>query len=164
MGAILFFSVQTRIWSAPHFVTSVSETFAGNIQKYIGVSVNNFIVTRLDAKCRIVLYLYVKITVKRLKGQGISYHRLPNGPLKSVWLRNIHRENPRPLAHTFVCSAHLTEDCFQPGVEIIPGFKKVKTLISSAIPTIFKFGSRDNGKKARPSSMRQIQNRERPLY
>ena len=50
---------------APHFVTSVSETFAGNIQKYIGASVNNFIVTRLDAKCRIVLYLYVKITVKR---------------------------------------------------------------------------------------------------
>ena len=50
------------------FATSVSEIFAGNIQKYIGASVNNFIVTRLNTKCRIVLYLYVKITVKRLKG------------------------------------------------------------------------------------------------
>ena len=88
---------------------------------------------------------------------------MPNGPLKNVWLRNILRENPRPRAHTFVCSAHITEDCFQPGVEIIPGFKKVKTLISSAILTIFKFGSRDNGKKAKPSSMRQIQNRERKV-
>ena len=81
---------------------------------------------------------------QKTKGTGISYHRLPNGPL-SVWLRNIRRENPGPRAHTFVCSAHFTEDCFQPGVETIPGFKKVKMLISSAIPTIFKFGSRDNG-------------------
>ena len=100
---------------------------------------------------------------QKTKETGISYHRLPNGPLKSVLLRNIRRENPRPRTRTFVCSAHFTEDCFQPGVEIIPGFKKVKTLISSAIPTIFKFGSRDNGKKARPSSMRQIQNRERTV-
>ena len=51
------------------FCDVVSEIFAGNIQKYIGASVNNFIVARLDAQCRIVLHLYVKITVKRLKGQ-----------------------------------------------------------------------------------------------
>ena len=94
---------------------------------------------------------------QKTKETGISYHRLPNGPLKSIWLRNIRRENPCPRTLTFVCSAHFKEDCFQPGVEIIPGFKKVKTQISSAIPTIFKFGSRDNDKKARPSSMRQIQ-------
>ena len=99
---------------------------------------------------------------QKTKGTRISYHRLPNGPLKSVWLRNIRRENPRPRAHTFVCSTHFTEDCFQPGVEIIPGFKKAKTLLSSAIPTIFKFGSRD-GRKARPSSLRQIQNRARKV-
>ena len=64
-GRILFFSVQTRIWSAPHIVTSVSETFAGNIQiKIHCASDNNFIATRLDAKCRIVLYLYVKLQSK----------------------------------------------------------------------------------------------------
>ena len=38
-GRHLVLSVQTMIWSALHFVTSVSETFAGNIQKYIGASV-----------------------------------------------------------------------------------------------------------------------------
>ena len=98
---------------------------------------------------------------QKTKGTGINYHRLPNGSLKSVWLRNIRRENPPPPAQSFVCSAHFTDDCFQPGVAIIPGFKKFKTLMSSAIPTIFKLGSRDNGRKARPSSMRQIQNPER---
>ena len=49
-------------------VSFCDEIFKRNIQKY-NASVSNFIVTRLDAKCRIVLYLYVKITVRRLKGQ-----------------------------------------------------------------------------------------------
>ena len=31
---------------------------------------------------------------RKTRGMDISY-RLPNGPLKDVWLRNIRRENPR---------------------------------------------------------------------
>ena len=49
---------------------------------------------------------------RKTKEMDISYHRLPNGPLRSVWLRNLHQENPRERANTYVCSAHFTPDCF----------------------------------------------------
>ena len=44
---------------------------------------------------------------QKTKGTDISYHRLPNGPLKSVWVRNIRRDNPRKSSHSLVCSVHL---------------------------------------------------------
>ena len=100
----------------------------------------------------------------KTKGSDISYHRLPNGPLKSVWLRNIRRENPRQRVNTFVCSAHFTPDCFQPSVELIPRYKKPKKLKPSAVPTLFAFPTKLKEVKGRPSSERQIKNRERQVY
>ena len=76
---------------------------------------------------------------RKTKETGISYHRLPNGPLTSVWLRNLRRENPRERANAYVCSAHFTPDCFEPNIELIPGFKKRKMLKPSAVPIIFAF-------------------------
>jgi hypothetical protein len=100
---------------------------------------------------------------RKTQGTDISYHRLPNGPLKSVWLRNIRRENPRQRSNTFVCSAHFTPDSFEPSVELIPGFKKPKKLKPSAVPTLFAFPSKLNEVKTRPSSERQIRNRARQV-
>lgn len=102
---------------------------------------------------------------RKTKGTDITYHRLPNGPMKSVWLRNLRRDNPRERGNTYVCSAHFTPDCFEPATEIIPGFKKRKTLKPSATPTIFAFPTKlINGNKTRPSSMKQIQNRAKQVW
>ena len=96
---------------------------------------------------------------RKTKGTDISYHRLPNGPLRSVWLRNLRREIPRERANTYVCGAHFTPDCFQPNIELIPGFKKRKMLKPSAVPTIFAFPTKAKENKTRSSSLRQIRNR-----
>ena len=60
---------------------------------------------------------------RKPRGMGISYHRLPRGPLKGVWLRNARRENPRKPANCYVCSSHFEPDCFEPSREIC-GYKK----------------------------------------
>jgi hypothetical protein len=65
---------------------------------------------------------------RKTKGTDISYHRLPNGPLRSVWLHNLRLENPRERVNTYVCSTHFAPDCFELNAEVIPGFKKRKTL------------------------------------
>lgn len=95
---------------------------------------------------------------RKAQGTDISYHRLPNWPLKNVWLRNIRRENPCVRFNSYVCSAYLTPDCFEPAKEIIPGFKKWKMLKPSAVPTIFAFPTKLHDNKPRPSTVRQIKN------
>lgn len=100
---------------------------------------------------------------RKTVGTGISYHKLPTGPLKNIWLRNIRRENIRANVHTRVCSEHFTEDSFEPAIEIIPGFKKSKKLKSTAVPTVFAFHTRANEDKTRPSSLKQIQSRARKV-
>ena len=41
---------------------------------------------------------------RKYKETDITYHRLPTGPLKTIWLRNIRRDNPRimPATRLFV--------------------------------------------------------------
>jgi hypothetical protein len=94
---------------------------------------------------------------KKTKGSDITYHRVPSGPTKSIWLRNIRRDNPRKLNNSFVCSVHFTPDCFIPATEIC-GRKKPKMLKPTAIPTLFEY----TRKKLPPrsSSLRQIRERE----
>ena len=95
---------------------------------------------------------------RKTKGTDITYHRLPSGSMKSTWLRNIKRDNPRKPEHSFVCSVHFEPECFEPAMEIC-GRKKPKTLKSSAVPTLFAFTKAKKG-TTRPSSQRQIKARE----
>ena len=76
---------------------------------------------------------------RKTKGTDISYHRFPNRPLRSVWLRNLRRDNPRERTNTYGCSAHFTPDHFEPNKELIPRFKKRKMIKPSAVPTVFAF-------------------------
>lgn len=62
---------------------------------------------------------------RKTKGTDITYHRLPSGSMKSTWLRNIKRDNPRKPEHSFVCSVHFEPECFEPATEI-SGRKKQK--------------------------------------
>ena len=66
--------------------------------------------------------------------------------------------------NTYVCSVHFTWDCFEPTMEIIPGFKKRKMLKPSAVPTIFAFPTKLNENKTRPSSVKQIENRAKKVW
>lgn len=94
---------------------------------------------------------------KTTKGTSITYHRVPSGPLKNIWLRNVRRDNPRKIINSFVCSAHFTPDCFIPATEIC-GRKKPRALKSSAIPTLFEHAKKKI--PPRSSSLRQINERE----
>ena len=100
---------------------------------------------------------------RKTRGMDISYHRLPNGPLKDIWLRNIHRENPRDRGYTYVCSAHFTPDCFEANTGLIPGFKKRKMLKPTAVPTVFSFPTKYSVNKPRLSSVKQIKSREKKV-
>jgi hypothetical protein len=51
---------------------------------------------------------------EKTKASDITYHRVPSGPTKSIWLRNIRRDNPHKLNNSFVCSVHFTSECFIP--------------------------------------------------
>ena len=99
---------------------------------------------------------------RKTRGMDISY-RLPNGPLKDVWLRNIRRENPRDRGYTYVCSAHFTPDCFEANTGLIPGFKKRKMLKPTPVPTVFLFPTKYSVNKPRLSSVKQIKSREKKV-
>ena len=100
---------------------------------------------------------------RKTKGSDISYHRLPSGPLRDVWLRNLRRANLRDHGYTYVCSTHFTPDCFETNTGLIPGFKKRKILKPQAVPTIFSFPTKSNVNKPRLTSIRQIRNREQKV-
>ena len=95
---------------------------------------------------------------RKTKGKGITYHRLSNGTLKSVWLRNIRRDNPHRPSNSFVCSAHFTVDCFYPATEIC-GHKTSKKLKRTAVSKLFSFPTTRNEETGRQSSRRQIEAR-----
>ena len=94
----------------------------------------------------------------KTKRKGITYHRLLIGPLKSVLLRNIRRDNPHRPSNLFVCSAHFTEDCFNPATELC-SHKASKKLKRTAVPTLFSFPTTRNEETGRQSSRRQIEAR-----
>ena len=94
---------------------------------------------------------------RKTKGSGITYHRVPSGPLKHTWLRNIKRENLCKLNNSFVCSVHFTPDCFIPAKEIC-GRIKPKMLKPTAVPTLFEYAKKMPYPRA--SSLRQIRERE----
>ena len=97
---------------------------------------------------------------RKTKGTKISYHRLPVGPLRNIWLRNIRRENPRSQGHSFVCSEHFSPDCYENEKEVILGFSnKGRKLKRSSVPTIFPFSTKSKEMHCRQSSTKQIQNR-----
>ena len=95
---------------------------------------------------------------RKTNGQGITYHRLPNGSLKSVWLRNMRRDNPHRPSNSFVCSPLVKEDCFYPTTEIC-GHKTSKKLKRTAVPTLFSFPTTRNEETGRQSSRSQIEAR-----
>ena len=66
-------------------------------------------------------------------------HRLPNGPLRDIWVRNLRRENLRDRGYSYVYSAHFTPDCSGANTGLIPAFKKRKMLKPTAVPTVFSF-------------------------
>ena len=76
---------------------------------------------------------------RNTKGMNISYHRLPNGPLRDIWVRNLRRENLRDRGYSYVYSAHFTPDCSGANTGLIPAFKKRKMLRPTAVPTVFSF-------------------------
>ena len=39
---------------------------------------------------------------RQTKCSDNTYHRLPSGPPKTIWLRNIRRDNPRRFNNSFV--------------------------------------------------------------
>ena len=100
---------------------------------------------------------------RKTRGMDISYHRLPNGPLKDIWLRNIRQENPRDRGYTYVYSAHFTPDCFEANTGLIPGFKKRKMLKPTAVPTVFSFPTKYSVNKPRLCSVKQIKSREKRI-
>ena len=93
---------------------------------------------------------------RKTKGKGTTYHTLPNDQIKSVWLRNIRRDNPRRPSNSFVCSAHFMENCFNPATEIC-GHKTSKKLKRTAVPKLFSFPTTRNEETSHWSSRKQIE-------
>ena len=158
---MLFFSVQTRIGSAAGFVTSLRASSSREIKIHIGALLKLAELEVIQSKMPHCAVPLCTNGSRKTKGMDISYHRLPNGPLGDIWLRNLRRTNPRDRGHTYVCCAHFTPDCFEANTGLIPGFKNRKTLKPMAIPTIFSFPTKSNVNKPRLSSVKQIKSREK---
>ena len=96
---------------------------------------------------------------RKTKGTSITYHRLPSGELKLVWLQKIRRENPRNEKHSFVCSEHFTPDCFQDAL-VQQTLKPRRILKSDAVPTIFLHAKEGNTRVSSDRRQRKLR-RER---
>ena len=80
---------------------------------------------------------------RKTKGQGISYHRLPQGEIRKVWLQRIRRENPRDARSSFVCSVHFTTGCFVEEI-VQRTLNPKRRLKSDAVPTVFLHSPKDS--------------------
>lgn len=84
-------------------------------------------------------------------GGRVSFHRIPSDQkTRKIWVNRIPRVNPRPVAYSYVCSDHFTEDAFEVSfMEQLTGEKQRRRLRTGAIPTIF---SRRSPMKSRKNS------------
>ena len=140
------------------FITGIKNTYKRAIQ----ISKTRSYYKQNAALCFAIVH---KLTIgsRKTRGMDISYYRLPNGPLKDIWLWNIHRENPRDRGYTYVCSAHFTPDCFEANTGLIPGFNKRKMLKPTAVPTVFSLPTKYSVNKQRLSSVKQIKSTEKKV-
>ncbi|XP_051571395.1 uncharacterized protein LOC127450932 [Myxocyprinus asiaticus] len=89
------------------------------------------------------------------KEKSLSFHKFPlkNPKLLKKWLYNLRWKDWKPAPHSKVCSLHFEENCF------IKEGKRVR-LQSWAVPTIFAFPRRVEGRKSKinPRSRRALGN------
>ena len=75
---------------------------------------------------------------------GISVFTFPKDPeLKKKWTTQVKRTRDcwkGPSTYSVLCSAHFTEDCFEPDIKLYQSFglKKTRQLKPGAVPSIFK--------------------------
>lgn len=83
---------------------------------------------------------------------GVHLYGFPKDPeLRKKWVDQVNKWEP--TAHSYLCSKHFEEDCFQPYSKLAEslGVGKVRVLLKTdAIPTIFE----------RPSEKRKISSSE----
>lgn len=85
-----------------------------------------------------------------------SFHVFPDkekfSSLHKVWIKQINRKNFIPFKHSYVCSDHFTEDCFEPSSllkeKLMPNQKTRRLLKKDAFPTLFLNGKEDKGRCA----------------
>ncbi|GCC29250.1 hypothetical protein chiPu_0007688 [Chiloscyllium punctatum] len=67
------------------------------------------------------------------KNTNTSFHRFPSNPWRRTeWIRLVRRENFKPSKHTFLCSKHFEQTCFD-------RTGQTRRLREDAVPTIFDF-------------------------
>ena len=85
-------------------------------------------------------------TNKSRKTAGISYHRVPAE--KRLWqtlLAKIRRANPCSRKNWFVCSEHVTPDCFEENLPgLVPGYQNKWKRKTNSVPSIFPQRSTGN--------------------
>ncbi|KAE8625029.1 hypothetical protein XENTR_v10006134 [Xenopus tropicalis] len=65
------------------------------------------------------------------KDSQVTFHRFPADPKRRAeWLKHLNRENFFPTLHTFLCSKHFEESCFDRTGQTV-------RLRANAVPTIF---------------------------
>ncbi|XP_067871151.1 THAP domain-containing protein 2-like [Heterodontus francisci] len=82
------------------------------------------------------------------KNTNTSFHRFPSNPRRRTeWIRLVRRENFKPSKHTFLCSKHFEQTCFD-------RTGQTRRLREDAVPTIFDFP---------PHIQNQLASRKTPL-
>uniref|UniRef100_UPI00398F4FC3 THAP domain-containing protein 2-like n=1 Tax=Pristiophorus japonicus TaxID=55135 RepID=UPI00398F4FC3 len=67
------------------------------------------------------------------KNTDTSFHRFPSNPgRRTEWIRRVRRVNFKPSKHTFLCSKHFEQPCFD-------RTGQTRRLREDAVPTIFDF-------------------------
>ncbi|XP_059827814.1 THAP domain-containing protein 2-like isoform X1 [Hypanus sabinus] len=67
------------------------------------------------------------------KNTNTSFHRFPSNPRRRMeWIQLVRRENFKPSKHTFLCSKHFEQTCFD-------RTGQTRRLREDAVPTIFDF-------------------------
>ncbi|XP_055520024.1 THAP domain-containing protein 3-like isoform X2 [Leucoraja erinacea] len=67
------------------------------------------------------------------KNTDTSFHRFPRNPRRRMeWVQLVRRENFHPTSHTFLCSKHFEQTCFD-------RTGQTRRLRENAVPTIFDF-------------------------
>lgn len=99
---------------------------------------------------------------RKTKGTGITYHRLPSGKLKDIWLQKIRRQNPCQTKYSYVCSEHFTSDCFNNELKQ-KTLNPRRILKPDAIPTIFAHFKKDTPALTTPRRERQRRRESRKV-
>jgi len=96
----------------------------------------------------------------KMAGSAVSYHQLPLDDMQRMkaWLATIRRVDMPPLENFYICSEHLSPECFETDLRAqLTGQKCKRHLKDGTVPSVFLYAYGPEAKQPRLSTEKRLE-------